>query len=86
MGVAIYEGAKGTVKYLGKAWAAQRVASENNEANDAPAAEQPKPEKKPANKPANNKGGQQGKKDDKPAGKQDNGKKDDKKPEAAGKK
>jgi len=68
--------------------AAQRVASDNNEANDAPNAEQPKPEK-PAEKKAPEKKDGQGKKDDKkPAdGKQDNnGKKGDKKPEAAGKK
>jgi hypothetical protein len=65
--------------------AAARVASDNNEANDAPNAEQPKPEKKPADKAPEKKDGQ-GKKDDKPTGKQDNGKKGDKKPEAAGKK
>ena len=72
--------------------AARVAASDNNEANDAPNAEQPKPEvKKPAGqgKAPEKKGGQNGggKKDDKPAGKQDNnGKKDEKKPEAAGKK
>ena len=65
--------------------AARIAASDNNEANDAPNAEQPKPEK-PADKAPDKKDGQ-GKKDDKPAGKQDNnGKKDEKKPEAAGKK
>ena len=67
--------------------AARIAASDNNEANDAPNAEQPKPEtKKPADKAPEKKDGQ-GKKDDKPTGKQDNnGKKGDKKPEAAGKK
>ena len=68
--------------------AARIAASDNNEANDAPNAEQPKPEK-PAEKKAPEKKDGQGKKDDKkPAdGKQDNnGKKGDKKPEAAGKK
>jgi hypothetical protein len=70
--------------------AAARVASDNNETEDAPNAEAPKPEvKKPETKAPDKKDGQQGKKDDKkPAdGKQDNnGKKGDKKPEAAGKK
>ena len=67
--------------------AARVAASDNNETEDAPNAEQPKPEtKKPADKAPEKKDGQ-GKKDDKPTGKQDNnGKKGDKKPEAAGKK
>ena len=93
IGVAVYEGAKGAAKHFGKVWAAARVAaSDNNETEDAPAAEAPKPEtKKPAGqgKAPEKKGDQNGggKKDDKPAGKQDNnGKKDEKKPEAAGKK
>lgn len=89
LGVAIYEGAKSTTKYFGKAWAARRVASDNNEDEDAPAVETPKPEeKKPAGKDNGKKDGQQGKKDGKPAGKQDDGKKPegDKKPEGEAKK
>ena len=69
--------------------AAQRVASDNNETEDAPEVETPKPEeKKPAGKDNGKKDGQQGKKDGKPAGKQDDGKKPegDKKPEDAGQK
>jgi len=65
--------------------AARVAASDNNETEDAPAAEAPKPEtKKPADKAPDKKDGQD-KKDDKPAGKQGNGK-GDKKPETAGKK